>query len=71
MFFVHTFTPAPHKPWEFNETNVRIGGFKTAVGAINQARKHAPCIIRDEKRAIIGQTIDKELPYYVNEGVGA
>ena len=65
MFFVHKFEAASHKPWEFIETNLKIGGFKTAEGAINQAKKNAPCVIRDESNRLIAQTIDAELPYHV------
>lgn len=67
MFFVSTFIPCPHKPEVFLETNVKIGGFRTHLGAINQAKLHAPAIIYDQKRTIIGQTIGANYPHYVGK----
>lgn len=49
------------------ENNVRLGGFKTVKGAMNAAVRHAPAIVRTDKREIVGQTIDGALPFFINK----
>jgi len=49
------------------ENNVRMGGFKTVKGAMNAAVKHQPALVRNESRAIVGQTIDGALPFFINK----
>lgn len=53
---------------EFGRTfdvNVRMGGFKTKTGAWNAARKHGMCLVKDEHRHVVGQTITPDAPNYI------
>lgn len=49
------------------ERNVRIGGFRTEEGWKHAAVKHAPCLVKDEHRNIVGQTVCKSLPNYLEK----
>ena len=46
------------------DVNVRVGGVRTVKGAKNMAKRHAPAIVRDESRRIVGQTVNPAIPNY-------
>jgi hypothetical protein len=64
MFFVTQLLKCEHKGTV--EHNLRIGGFKSKKGMMNAVRKCcSPCLVRDEHRKIVGQTIGADLPMWI------
>jgi len=47
------------------ERNVRLGGYKGRSSALNAAKRNAPAIVRENGRKIIGQTINRDFPDYI------
>lgn len=67
MFFVlKQIKEYPHINSRTLDINVRVGGFRTQQGAHNAVKKHAPAIVRDEFRRVVGQTVNSQLPGYIS-----
>lgn len=66
MYFVTQLLPCGHKT--HTEHNLRIGGYKEwnkAVAAVKSCC--SPCLVRDETRKIIDQTVDPAYPNWISK----
>lgn len=62
MFFVL------HQHREYGRTfenNVRMGGYLKEETAKRAAVRHAPAIVRNEHRVLVGQTVSSAAPNYI------
>lgn len=63
MFFVTENIKVSQDKWR--ETSIKKGGYGSITSAIRAAQRKTNCFIRDDKRNIVGQTINPGLPLYV------